>query len=374
MLSQYCNGARVPPEFGGMGYNVPPGISDATVPNPIFNLTPAATVDEGNNWINIAWGPLSLVNPTTNVALGNYSEAAGSPAINYIASAGASSSFYNAAPASDFFGNPRKNGFVDAGAVEFGAGGGGAGALASVTGGPLNFGNVGVSIPATTSSPQQLVLHNTGAASLTGITLTFSPTTPFTRPAGTAGGTCGAALAANSTCTINVVFTPTAIGAYTAQLTIAASTAVTGSPVQMSGNGVSPVVSATLTPASWTVSQTRNCPGTTLVQILACSLDPAQAFTLTNTGNVNLTGIAQGVLGGTAANVANYAKASLLSTCGPAGGGQLASNTSLGVGGSCTVVVQFKPLTSQGTGLKPATISVTSAAGALSSNLNGTAN
>src|SRR5205807_541026 len=36
VVSQYCNGSRVPPENGGMGYQVPPGISDATVPNPIF--------------------------------------------------------------------------------------------------------------------------------------------------------------------------------------------------------------------------------------------------------------------------------------------------------------------------------------------------
>ncbi len=69
-----------------MGYQVPPGISDATVPNPIFNLTPAATVDEGNNWINISWGPLALTNPVTNAALGNYAPAAGSPVINYIPS------------------------------------------------------------------------------------------------------------------------------------------------------------------------------------------------------------------------------------------------------------------------------------------------
>ncbi|PYU49061.1 MAG: hypothetical protein DMG53_05855 [Acidobacteria bacterium] len=65
VVSQYCNGSRVPPENGGMGYQVPPGISDATVPNPIFNLTPAATVDEGNNWINMAWGPLAMASPTT---------------------------------------------------------------------------------------------------------------------------------------------------------------------------------------------------------------------------------------------------------------------------------------------------------------------
>src|SRR5262249_33500029 len=41
VLSQYCNGSRVPPELGSAGYQVPPGIADATVPNPIFNLTPA---------------------------------------------------------------------------------------------------------------------------------------------------------------------------------------------------------------------------------------------------------------------------------------------------------------------------------------------
>lgn len=100
-----------------MGYQVPPGISDATVPNPVFNLTPAATVDEGNNWINISWGPLAETNVVTGVTLGNYGPAAGSPVINYIPF---TSSTYSLAPAFDFFGNPRKtNNAVDAGAVEF---------------------------------------------------------------------------------------------------------------------------------------------------------------------------------------------------------------------------------------------------------------
>jgi len=146
VVSQYCNGSRVPPENGGMGYQVPPGISDATVPNPIFNLTPAATVDEGNNWINIAWGPLAMTNPVTNVTLGNYAPGAGSPVINYIPSSATTN--YNEAPSLDFFGNARKsNNAVDAGAVEFGAtaggGGGGGGqgqgtlSLASATNGTL---------------------------------------------------------------------------------------------------------------------------------------------------------------------------------------------------------------------------------------------
>jgi hypothetical protein len=30
---------------------VRPGIADATVPNPLFNLTRAPTVDEGNNFV-----------------------------------------------------------------------------------------------------------------------------------------------------------------------------------------------------------------------------------------------------------------------------------------------------------------------------------
>ena len=119
VVGQYCNGSRVPPELGTMGYQVPPGISDATVPNPIFNLTPAATVDEGNNWINISWGPLALTNPVTGSQLGDYELAAGSPAINYITPA-LSSVTYAAAPATDFFGTLRKtNNAVDVGAVEF---------------------------------------------------------------------------------------------------------------------------------------------------------------------------------------------------------------------------------------------------------------
>ena len=254
VASQYCNGSRVPPELGSAGYNVPPGISDATVPNPIFNLTPAATVDEGNNWVNISWGPLALNHPVTGARLGNYALAAGSPAINYIpgGSAGAT-----AAPATDYFGNARPAGTgYDVGAVEFGA--------------------------------------------------------------------------------------------------------------------VPPVLSASLTPATWTVAQTRNCPGTTALQILACALDPSQAFTLTNTGNSPLTGITSGVLGG--ANPNEYAIVPLLSTCG-AGAGQLQSITTLAPGATCVVRVQFKPLTApQTAGLKPATVSVTDAAGTQTSTLNGTAN
>jgi IPT/TIG domain len=120
VISQYCNGSRIPPELGSAGYQVPPGISDATVPNPIFNLTPAATVDEGNNWINMSWGPLALTHPVNGAVLGNYAPATGSPAIDAIPTSSPTFAF---TPRTDFFGNPRPDTGVptsrfDVGAVE----------------------------------------------------------------------------------------------------------------------------------------------------------------------------------------------------------------------------------------------------------------
>ena len=104
VMSQYCNGSRVPPELGSMGYQVPPGTNETNaLPTPVFSLTPSATVDEGNNWINLRWGPLAMSNPTTpNVALGNYAIAAGSPAIDT-----ADSDF---APSTDSSGHTRPSG------------------------------------------------------------------------------------------------------------------------------------------------------------------------------------------------------------------------------------------------------------------------
>jgi hypothetical protein len=247
VVRQYCNGSRVPPEFGGLGYQVPPGTNEGNVPTPLFNLTANATVDEGNNWINISWGPLALTNPVSGTVLGNYALATGSPSIDYISQLNSTVS-WNAAPVLDFFNNSRKNAGnpnVDVGAVE-GAGNVGGG-VAAISPTSVAFDNVAVN---NNSLAWTLTLTNNTGAALTGITVTpattSTPTTPnvFSRPAGAAGGTCSATLANGSNCTILVVFRPVAVAAYTGTLTISGSAGVIGSPVALGGTGFTPTAPA----------------------------------------------------------------------------------------------------------------------------------
>jgi hypothetical protein len=370
LVSQYCNGARTPPEFKSSGYAVPPGISDATIPNPIFNLTPAATVDEGNNWINMSWGPLAETNPVTGTPLGNYALATGSPAQD--------KALGSVAPSTDFFGTARPQGCApDIGAYEIPVAG--APKCASVSPTSLSFGNVVVTSPATTSAAQTLTVQNTGSVAITG-GITVVVTAPFSRPTGAAGGTCSAAatftlLPGNgglSHCTVNVVFTPTAVGSANGTVTVsAAGTSVIGSPVALTGTGIAAVRSATLTPTSWSPSANRGVGAGFLC--LGLAVGPCQSFALTNTGNVPLTGIGQGGLGGV--NTADYSIVRFFSTCGPATGGQFLGQTTLAVGGTCMVTVQFLPRVADAHGsTRNATVSVTDAAGTQASTLLGHVN
>jgi hypothetical protein len=332
VIRAYCNGSRIPPEFNGTGWQVPPGISDATVPNPVFALTPTATVDEGNNWINISWGPLAQKGPAgtaTDLFLGNYAPTSGAPTVNFIPSnttnAGPNGA-YTLAPTLDFFGNLRKDAglHVDAGAVEFGAVP--PVAVLAVTGGPLNFGSVAVNTPPTSSAARTLTLTNSGAGGASGIALTFSG--PFSRATGGAAGTCGATLAAGANCTIGVVFTPTTASAAAGSLTIAANVVVTGSPVSLSGTGIA-VGQLSFTAATNGTLSTVPLLGRTLTFTIPTPRAPVTSVvTITNTGSAPLSITAETLIlniGGLYSITAD--------TC--------VAASPLAVNGTCTVSVRY---------------------------------
>ena len=254
VVSQYCNGSKRPPEAGATGwFNVPPGTNESNVPIPVFSLTAGATVDEGNNWVNISWGPLSMTSPSTGLVLGDYSLAAGSPAIGYITNAN-SSTTYAAAPLDDFFGNLRKsNNAVDAGAVEFAGATAAAPTLASIA-------------PSSARRGQAVSVTLTGT-NLTGAT------------AVTVSGTAANAIAVSNLVVVN----DTTI---TATFTIQAGAAITGAnathavSVQTPG-GTSNTVSFTVFgPAVASITPASGKRGTTVpVTITGTGLNGATSVT-----------------------------------------------------------------------------------------------
>jgi hypothetical protein len=367
VVSQYCNGSRVPPENGGFGYQVPPGISDATAPNPIFSLTPNATVDEGNNWVNISWGPLSISNPVSGAVLGNYALQASSPAIDYVPVG-------QPHPTTDYFGNPRPDpavpGRFDVGAVEFqgrGTGGGGGTASASVSPSPLAFGNWA---SGTTSNPMELTVTNTGSTALVGGTFTFGAVAPagatFSRvttgtfPAGAPN--CAAALAVGASCTIKVVFaagTGTA-ASFTGSLTVAYTGAtVTPTPVTLTGSRVAARAGLSITPNPLTITLPNG--------------------TITGTGVVTITNTAAATGSSVAMNGVSVSGGSILTyffNVGALAGPDNCTGTNLAAGQSCTVTVRFTNVLSPRGVNRAGTITFTDTAtgGTQSSGLIGHAN
>ena len=153
------------------------------------------------------------------------------------------------------------------------------------------------------SDPQYVTVANTGdvAATLTSETATgdFSVT----------ANTCGASIAANDSCTLGIVFTPTVSGTRTGVLTVVDSVGAQTAP--LSGTGQNPPTD-TLNPSALTFAPQQ--VGTT---------SAPQPITLTNSGDQVLTGIA----------VANTGDFSVVNNCG----------TNLQVRASCSLSVSYAP-------------------------------
>ena len=107
---------------------------------------------------------------------------------------------------------------------------------ASSSSGALAFGNQTV---ATTSAAQMLTITNTGTAALLinagGVTLAGTHPGDFAISADTCSG---AGLAPSATCSVNVTFTPAAVGARAAQLVFASNDPTSPLSVPLSGTGV----------------------------------------------------------------------------------------------------------------------------------------
>jgi Abnormal spindle-like microcephaly-assoc'd, ASPM-SPD-2-Hydin len=277
VVSPYCNGARTPPELHTMGYQVPPGIADATVPNPVFNLTPAATVDEGNNWVNISWGPLALATPA-GTPIGNYALTGGSPAIDVGTERGA--------PSTDFFGNTRpQGGEFDIGAVEFVKA---ATADLDVAPQSLAFGSVA---RGHASATQFVTLSNAGGAPLTVTSLVF--TAGFARATGfglaqNCPTTANFVIQPGSTCRVYMTFTPATLGAVAGSLTINSNDttvdAAADRVVALSGNGTRLFVSPNAL-AFLTLNANLSLPQTVTVTNVGPGVTGAISFPVT--GNTN---------------------------------------------------------------------------------------
>jgi hypothetical protein len=166
----------------------------------------------------------------------------------------------------------------------------------------LTFGNQTVG---TSSASQAITLTNSGTATLTITSITASG--DFSQ-----SNTCASTLGAGLNCTINVTFSPVAVGTRTGAITIVDN--ATGSPhsASLTGTGIAPIVS--LTPSA--LSFPAQAVGST---------SAPQIVTLTNTGNatLNITSIVA---------TGDYARTT---TCG----------ATLAISASCTISVTFTPTT-----------------------------
>ena len=199
---------------------------------------------------------------------------------------------------------------------------------ASLSIGSLTFASTPVGA---TSAAQPVTLTNNGGAVLAvaSIAITGVDNTDFSET-----NNCGTSVSAGGSCTINVVFTPTASGTRTASVTItdnAGNVANSKQSVSLTGNGAVP--GATTNTASLTFAG----------QSIGTASKP-QIVMLTNNGGMTLTITSIEITG------TNAGDFSQTNSCG----------TSLAAGTNCAINVTFTPAAS---GTRTASVTITDDAG-----------
>ncbi len=186
------------------------------------------------------------------------------------------------------------------GAPSMGLSGTGVIPVASLSAASLTFAGQAVR---TTSAAQPVTLTNTGDGPLTINQISVSGDFAQTN-------NCTAALAAGASCTINVTFTPTAMGGRSGSLTLSSNSTQAPSPITLNGTGLA--VMAAFSPSSLSFAS----------QMLGTS-SPSQVITLTNNGNADLSITSLNVTG-------DFSQSN---NCG----------ATLAAGTSCTINVVFSP-------------------------------
>jgi hypothetical protein len=201
---------------------------------------------------------------------------------------------------------------------------------------PANFSFASTNVGSSTGA-QVATLTNTGKAVMAISSIAFSGTgaTSYTDTT-----TCGTTLNVGASCTISVVFKPTAVGSLPATLTVSDNAITVHQAVALSGTGAG-VAKAALTPTSLTFASTK-----------VGATSASQTMKLSNTGTAAL-GLTSLKMAGT-----NAADFPLTQACG----------TSIAAGGSCSFTVSFKPTA---TGTRTGTVTAVTSVGTVTATTTG---
>jgi hypothetical protein len=177
-----------------------------------------------------------------------------------------------------------------------------------------------------TSSVQTVTLTNSGSATLTldTVAVTGTNASDFI-----AANKCAGTIPAGSSCSINVTFKPTALGARAASLTLTDNATNSPQTVPLTGTGVATGAAVLLSPASLAFSTVVNTTS-------------SQTVTITNDGNAALT-INSISITGTSSSAFTESN----------------SCTSINAGGNCIVTVRFAPVA---TGAQSASLTISDTA------------